>query len=192
MLTELYEHVHQSSSNDCDSTNLARDYLIACSKVFERGILSNNKITVDDKKIMENIQEGYAYFETWWEQLKAGGDFIPNNSQERRFLSWQTWDLLRITVFGFQGLVSSFLDKHPEYYIYPLKVNGSAVETLFSQFKFETNSKLTSANYASARSRVLMKKDISGSAKAAHGYRDTPLYIKENILKRKSKKSVHK
>eukprot|EP00794_Sanderia_malayensis_P001123 gene1123-477_t len=56
------------------------------------------------------------------------------------------------------------------------------------QFKFETNSKLNSVNYANARSRVLMKKDISGSAKAAHGYRDTPLYVKDKELKRKSKK----
>ena len=57
--------------------------------------------------------------------------------------------------------------------------NGSAAEMLFSQFKFETNSKLSSVNYATARSRVLMKKDVHGGAKVAHGYRDTPLYIKE-------------
>ena len=192
MLTELCEHVHQSNSSDCDPTNLTRDYLIACNKVFERGILSNNKITADDKAIMHNIQDGYLYFENWWEQLNAGGNFKPTNSQERRFLSWQTWDLLRITVFGFQALVDSFLSQHPEYYIYPLKVNGSAVETLFSQFKFETNSKLTSVNYSSARSRVLMKKDISDSVKAAHGYRDTPLYVKEKMLKRKTRKSIDK
>ncbi len=93
--------------------------------------------------------------------------------------------MLRVTVFGFLGFAESFLAENPDYYIFPLKVNGSAAETLFSQFKAETHSKLTSVNYAAARSRILMKKDIHGSAKAAHGYRDTPLYVKERVLKRK-------
>ena len=134
---------------------------------------------------MQNMLEGYTFFENWWESLNNAGNFKPNDSEERRFISWQTCDLLRIVIFGFQGLVKSFLVQHPDNYIVPLKVNGSAVETLFSQFKFETNSKLNSVNYANARSRVLLKKDISGSAKAPHGCRDTPLYVKENILKQK-------
>eukprot|EP00794_Sanderia_malayensis_P001108 gene1108-455_t len=188
VLTELYDYVHKGEGTDCVSTNLSGDYLAACNKIFERGILSNEKITINDMSIMQNILEGYTFFEDWWENLYNGGDFKPNDSAERRFISWQTWDLLRIVIFGFQGLVKSFLAQHPDYYIFPLKVNGSAVETLFSQFKFETNSKLNSVNYANARSRVLMKKDISGSAKAAHGYRDTPLYVKDKELKRKSKK----
>ncbi len=75
--------------------------------------------------------------------------------------------------------VNQFLTQNPDYYVHPLKINGSAAETLFSQFRFETNSKLTSINYASARSRTLMKKDIHGSSKAARGYRDTPLYLKD-------------
>lgn len=135
--------------------------------------------------ILQNIEEGYQFFESWWESLNACDNFCPTSSEERRFISWQTWDLLRIMVFGFTGFVQNFLQLHPDYYVFPLKVNGSAVETLFSQFKFETNSKLTSVNYQTARSRVLMKRELQGSAKAAHGYRDTPLYIKEKKLKRK-------
>lgn len=88
-------------------------------------------------------------------------------------------------MFGFTEFANDFLAKHPGYYIYPLKLNGSAVETLYSQFKFETGSKLSSVNYSTARKRVLMKKDLHGFGKAASGYRETPLYIKEKVLKRK-------
>ena len=102
---------------------------------------------------------------------------------ERRFISWQTWDLLRITVFGFMEFAKDFLSDHPGYYIYPLKLNGSAVETLFSQFKFETGSELSSVNYSIAQKRVLIKTDLHGFGKAANGYRETPLYIKEKMLK---------
>ena len=77
----------------------------------------------------------------------SSGPFQPNSSKERRFLSWQTFDLLRICVYGFQEFVESFLQEFPNNYIAPLKLNGSAVETLFSQFKFESDGKLTSVNY---------------------------------------------
>ena len=169
---------------------LVRKYLLACNNLFERGLLSNDKITAGDQSIIERIDKGYKYFEDWWESLNAGGDFSPKSSEEKRFLSWQTWDLLRVAVFGFIGFVNKFLTQNPDYYVYTLKVNGSAAETLFSQLKFETNSKLTSINYASARSQVLMKKDIHGSSKAAHGYRDTPLYLKDKTLQRKKRKNT--
>ena len=74
-------------------------------------------------------------------ELNACGDFQPQSSAERGFISWQTWDLLRILVYGFTGLVKRSLHDYNGYYIFLFKVNGSAAEMLFSQFKFETNSK---------------------------------------------------
>ena len=114
-----------------------------------------------------------------------GGDFSPLDSTERRFLSWQALDLLRVAVYGFIAFADSFLQDHSEYNIVPLKINGSSVETLFSQFKYEAHGKLTSVNYATVRKTVLMKRDIHGSTKAARGYRNTMLYIKDKKLKRK-------
>ena len=179
--------MNTEKNNEKEETALVRDYLMACNKIFERGLLSHDKITTEDLHVIENIEEGYRYFEKWWESLDQGGDFNPTSTEERRFISWQTWDLLRVTVFGFIGFTRNFLMQNQHYYVLPLKINGSAAETLFSQFKFETNHKLTSVNYASARSRVLMKKDLHGTSSAAHGYRDTPLYLKKKLLKRKRK-----
>ena len=114
-------------------------------------------------------------------------DFPPVSSQERRFLAWQTWDLLRVCVYGFKKFCEDFLTRHPSYYIVPLKWNSSAVETLFSQFKHAAGGKLDSTNYATAREAYLVKRDMHGhrAAKAAHGYRDVPLYIREgNLMQR--------
>ena len=137
-----------------------RNYLLVCNNIFERGLLSSDKITAGDQSILEHIDKGYKYFEDWWDSLNAEGDFRPKSTEEKRFISWQTWDLLRVTVFDFRGFVNQFLTQNSDYYVHPLKINGSAAETLFSQFRFETNCKLTSINYASARSRILMKKGI--------------------------------
>ena len=107
--------------------------------------------------------------------------FSPTNPLEQRFLAWQTWDLLRVMVYGFQSFCQDFFARHGDrYYICPLKWNGSAVETLFSQFKAITGSKLSSSNYASARKMFLARRNALGHrpTAAVNGYRDVPLYIR--------------
>ncbi len=118
----------------------------------------------------------------------AGQDFNPTNSLERRFLAWQTWDLLRICVCGFQAFCEDFLQRHPApYFIVPLKWNGSAVETLFSQFKSITNGKLDGTNFPIARKMLLSRRDALGHRPAAvvGGYRNTPLYVAQMPLARR-------
>ena len=81
------------------------------------------------------------------------------------FISHQTWDLLRIMYYGFVGFCTDFFEKHPGYTIYPIRMNGSAVETVFSQLKYATGGNLISTNYASARSSILLRVCISGKYK---------------------------
>ena len=37
---------------------------------------------------------------------------------------------------GFKGLCEVFLAQHPEYYIVPVRITGSAIETVFSSLKY--------------------------------------------------------
>ena len=101
----------------------------------------------------------------------------------REFISWQTWDLLRLMVYGFKNFALDFLEEHPGYFICPIRINGSAVETLFSQLKHATSSQLSSVNYTSAKATILTRGSVLG--KRAGGYRSTPLYIRQHELKRK-------
>ena len=48
----------------------------------------------------------------------------------------QTWDLLRVMYNGFVGLCTDFISENPGYFIIPVRMNGSAVESYFSQLKF--------------------------------------------------------
>lgn len=96
----------------------------------------------------------------------------------------QTWDLLRIMVYGFRGLVSNFLSTHPGYHVNPRRLNGSGIETLFGQLKHTTGGNLMGYSFETAKATLLTKRSVQGR-KSADDYRDTPLYIRQQTLRQK-------
>ena len=98
------------------------------------------------------------------------------SSAQKKFLAWQSnqffdvciniviflaFDLLRVDFYGFKQFCKYFLEKYPGYFISPLRVSGSAVESLFSQLKYNAGGKLDSVNYATARASCLIKQTTS-------------------------------
>lgn len=72
-----------------------------------------------------------------------------SDPKQKKFIAWQTWDLQLITTYGFKAFSEYFIDKYENnFFIAPKRINGSAIETLFSQFKYTAGSKLSSLNYA--------------------------------------------
>ena len=95
------------------------------------------------------------------------------------------WDNLRIDVSGFKLLCKDFLSRYPGYYIVPLRVSGSAVETLFAQYKYLSGNKLDSVNYTTARAKYMCNKAVAASHHSGKYYRDMPLFIPTMQLKKK-------
>lgn len=126
---------------------------------------------------MKQINSFFAY---------AAGYTITTTSK-RLFLSWQTWDLLRVMYYGFRNFCEEFLNKHPGYTIYPIRFNGSAIETFFSQLKFATSGHLSATNYATARAAVLTRGSVKGKHKHTD-YRHIPLHIRKHNLTKKQYK----
>ena len=87
--------------------------------------------------------------------------------------------------YGFNEFCKYFLEKFPGYYIWPLRLNGSALETIFSQLKFNMDGQLSSVNYPAALTTLKLKRRIHGM-RGKFVYRRTPLYVREITLKRKS------
>jgi hypothetical protein len=88
--------------------------------------------------------------------------------------------------FGFKGLVSQFINEHPGYHINPKRLNGSSVETLFSQLKHTTSSNLTASNYEAAKATLLTKLVSKGKDE---DYRSDTLHFRQSNL---LKKAMHK
>ena len=79
---------------------------------------------------------------------------------------------------------------HPGYFLSPLRISGSAVETLFGQYKYMSGSKLDAANYSTCRSKYLTKQAVHHSGLF---YRDQNLSIPVAPLeKKKYKRSTMK
>ena len=100
------------------------------------------------------------------------------------YCSLQTWDLTRLMYYGFTEFCKHFVSIFPGYYIWPLRLNGSALETIFSQLKFNMNGQLSSVNYSAALTTLKLKRRIHGW-RGKFVYRKTPLYVREISLKRK-------
>jgi hypothetical protein len=116
---------------------MSAEYLQACGKIFERGFLSRYCASQNNRTVLTIIQEGMDFFFDWLDDVQnRNPDASLTGPLQKTFLAWQTWELMRIAHFGLQELVEDFLTEHPDYVIYPKRINGSAIESLFSQFKY--------------------------------------------------------
>ena len=74
---------------------------------------------------------------------------------------------------GFKGLCEDFLLDHPGYYIVPVRISGSAIESVFSCLKYIAGGNLLSVNYASSLSALVTQNSTSTcNSKGENGYRN--------------------
>ena len=67
----------------------------------------------------------------------------------------------------------------------PLRITGSAVETLFSQFKYSAGGKLDSVNYSRSRAAYIVKQCVS-THHSGKGYRDALLSTSSIPIQKKN------
>jgi len=123
-------------------------------------------------------------------------DFSHTANKQKTFLSWQSKLMIAFLflkiysmgpsshwycIYGFKVFCKHFFEQHPEYFISPLRISGSAIENLFSQFKHNAGRKLDAYNYATARYAHMVKQSASAHHSGS-GYRDQTLsYMREEI-----------
>jgi hypothetical protein len=182
VLREQHDHL-STGAPGTEKTAEVHAYLSALHSLFETGLLSKEIVNANQHKPLDNILEGYAYFEEWMRNLILQDiGFQPSRSTQREFLAWQTWDLLRVCVFGIQGLCRQFFAKYPQHFLVFSRINGSAVESLFAQFKHAAGNKLSSLNYTTARKAVLVKANVDGRHMTNRFHRDVPLFVRDSVL----------
>ena len=77
-----------------------------------------------------------------------------------------------------------FLSRNKGYSVSPLRLSGSAVESIFGQFKYNARGKLDASNYQVARA-ALLTKQASECHYSGKGYRDITLSTQEVPMQRK-------
>ena len=71
-------------------------------------------------------------------------------------------------MYGFKGFCEDFFNKYPRYFISPLRLSGSSIESLFSQYKYCAGD---SAKYAICRASNLIQQTVC-SHHSGVGYHD--------------------
>ena len=72
---------------------------------------------------------------------------------------------------GFTGLCHEFLTSHPGYFISPIRINGSAIESVFSCLKYISGGHLSSINYSSSLTALATQREVAVNPHAEKGYR---------------------
>lgn len=184
VLAELHTHC-LSSPPDKKNVEGTIKFLQACIQLFECGTLSHVKVTPKDSAPLVAMEKGYSFFTAWLDALLAAApEFVPTNPNQKKFISWQTWDLLRIVYFGVRAFCVDYLSHHPGYCIVPVRVSGSSVESLFSQMKHAGGGGLSGTNYMSSRASVLTQRSLHTSHSSGKDYRDVALDVCKVTLRR--------
>ena len=95
----------------------------------------------------------------------------------------QTWDLLLITYNGFVEFCKDFLQRHPGYCVSPLRLNGSAVESIFSSLKYLAGGHLASTNYSAVLSALQTQREAATNPHSEPGYRTEALVTGTSSIK---------
>ena len=78
---------------------------------------------------------------------------------------------MRIMYGSFIGLHEEFLTSHPGYFISPIRVNGSAIESVFSCLKYIAGGNLASTNCPSSLASYMTQADDVVNPYYAEGHR---------------------
>ena len=64
-----------------------------------------------------------------------------------------------------------------KYFISPLRINGSAIESIYSVLKFASGGNLSALSYGPALGKLINRKDMVQNKYSEKGYRDVPVNI---------------
>ena len=68
-----------------------------------------------------------------------------------------------MTLEGFKGQCSDFFVRNPGYFLKPVRVNGSVVESLFGRFKYNADGHLSAVNYRGCVARLIVSDAVNKS-----------------------------
>lgn len=80
-------------------------------------------------------------------------------------------------VSGFTQLTDWFTDHLSGYYMCPLRINGSAIESIFSTLKFASGGNLSALTYGPSLGRYINRKDLAlvRNPNSEDGYRNVDI-----------------
>ena len=88
---------------------------------------------------------------------------------------------MRCMVYGFLQFSQWFMAAYPDYFISPLRINGSAIESIFRVLKFTAGGNLSASNYGSFCGRVITGREVIINSNSERGYRDDIILVSRSF-----------
>ena len=76
------------------------------------------------------------------------------------------------------GLTEDFLQRNPGYFVVPVHISGSAIESVFSCLKYSSGGNLSTINYPTSLSALITQRDIAFNHNGEDGYHKVSLSFK--------------
>lgn len=108
VLEELAGHCAGTHTSSTDRDKQTLCYLQALNKLFERGILSDGKISSVQSEKLQSMKEGLSFFQEWCEDVTTQGT-NPGKQSQTAFLSWQVRQAHSIKIFAYIISVTAWL-----------------------------------------------------------------------------------
>ena len=125
--------------------------------------------------------------------------FVPQTLREFSFLwlSMKVHASPNLNIFHSLGSTAHWctwiqqlvLDTYPDYFMCPLHISGSVVESLFSQYKYSAGGKLDTANYANSICAHLVKQCIAPHHSGKHCRDESATFMELPLTKQQYNKS---
>jgi hypothetical protein len=95
------------------------------------------------------------------------------------FIAWQTWENLNRNIHCFDNFVEDFLQAYPDYYILPIRVTGSKIESFFSivQSNKGSSAELTVTTYSDSITIMKGKEFYEKYGESHEDYRTANLFV---------------
>ena len=84
-------------------------------------------------------------------------------------------------MYGFTQFCTWFVEIHLGYFIAPLRINDSGIESMFSLFKFCATGNFSANNYGSIRGQVINGNEVVSNSNSERGYCDDRILVSGNL-----------
>ena len=73
-MNELNSYISKNlQPSEAPSVRCTLKYLTGCNMLFERGLLSHDRVHAKDTRVIQNVKKGYSFFSDWLSRLLLNG-----------------------------------------------------------------------------------------------------------------------
>jgi hypothetical protein len=185
LTADMRAHMRQTQDFQCSKSV---EYLNKSEALFRDIFLNKGRRIFSMEDLAFNvIDDALDWFSAWKRNVDSAAARLNLTASDKNtlFLAWQTFDLLRVLLYGFKEYCRFFFEKYghvrPRPFISPIRMTGSALELIFCILKQMKGAAgmMNEAKMEDALATLVMQKVTGDTRHSRYHDRD---YVAEDAL----------